>query len=144
MNIIADEFINKMYEDSFLNTIKDYYYSIERNLLKNESELNHHTLLNDIEFSYLDNIPTISNFNFTIIKDELINFINSLKIDAYQEKYKFLTKFHNFTKKKDGTIGFGDFDILILSRIDKYKCKSTHKKKKKYFYFQNKMMRKEL
>ena len=101
MSINSYQFvINYLNSSDFISIVEQYFYSFEA-LFKKSELMVEQKILNDIDFSYLKDIEKTIDFNFTIIKDEIIN--DTLK---YFEEYgknesdKFLKDLNEFYQKK--------------------------------------------
>ena len=122
MSINSYKIVNNLLSENFLKKVKEYYNSFENEFNK-VSKLNQNN-----NYSYLKNLNIKINDNFNQIK-EFIALKTIPNLDNYgkYKKSKFLSDFHKFTDKKEGTVSNKNYDIKIeyffISK--KYKAPSS-------------------
>lgn len=122
MSINSYKIVNNLLSENFLKKVKEYYNSFENEFNK-VSKLNQNN-----NYSYLKNLNIKINDNFNQIKEFIaLKTIPNLNNYGKYKKSKFLSDFHKFTDKKEGTVSNKNYDIKIeyffISK--KYKAPSS-------------------
>ena len=109
----------------FISFVEQYFYSFETIFTKPNIILDQ-KIANITDFSYLKDIEKTIDFNFTVIKEDIIN--EQLKyLEEYgkNESDKFFKDFNQFYQNKEGIVFNKNYDIKIEDYIfssSKYNC----------------------
>ena len=120
--------IDKIKSDSFLDKIEKYYYSFKKEIENVEVKIKQF-MIDDYNYSYLKNMKLELKFNFTNVKEDILNKAEkNLTNYGRNIKDEFLFQFYKFNNRKKGFLKGEDHDVEIEGFFwnDEYKCKNRN------------------
>ena len=108
-----EEVLETLVSFGFIHIVEEYFYSFE-NEFKNLSFLIDNEIFNSSDFYYLKSLEKTIDFNFTLIKDFIIN-DPLIYLDEYgkNKSNNFLKDLDKFVQNKKRTVSNKDYDIKL-------------------------------